>query len=305
MAVKKTDAPESTALTTTASRFTAEIERQFASEMGASIAWTDYERTLAQHLFLRVDSALKELEKKRDPAKNQVPMTWENVNLVKLALDGVHRVALGLDALMANHIHPIPYLNGRTKKYDVDLRIGYAGKDFCRRLLAIDPPVEVIYELVYATDVFRPIMRSAKSAVETYEFEITNPFNRGKVIGGFGYIAYAQPAKNRLVLVTERDFEKARKASGTDKFWGEQAWEPEMKYKTIVHRVADKIPLDPRKVNAASYAYVEEQEADAAIRGEIAEHANREIIDIPPSPTTGAGTVCVAEKEPDKRNPGF
>ncbi len=271
-----------TALATTSARFVSMVEQQFASEMGAGLAWTEYEKTLAQHLFLKVDAQLAALEAKRldgNNAEKTTPITWQNVNLPKLALDGVHRISLGLDALIPNHVHPIPYWNKRISKYDLDLRIGYVGKDFCRRKLAVEEPVDVIYELVYSTDKFKPIMRSRTNEIEGYEFEIVNPFDRGKVIGGFVYIIYADPKKNRLVMVTERDFQRAESAARTKDFWGADKSQIEMKYKTMVHRVTDKLPLDPRKVNAKSYAYVEAQEADASFEQQVADDANGQVID--------------------------
>lgn len=266
---------------TYSTRFVAEVQRQFVAEMGDALHFTEYEKTLAQHMYVKIDAALAALEAKRiEENKNTAPYKWENVNLQKLALDSVHRIGLGLDALVPNHIHPIPYFNKRLGKYDLDLRIGYVGKDYCRRKMTTEEPIDVIYQLVHEHDVFEPLMRSAKNEYESYIFEIQKPFDRGKVLGGFGYIMYTDPKKNKLILVTPRDFQKAKMASGTEKFWGAEKWEEEMMYKTIVHRVADKLPLDPTKVNAKSYAYVEEQESEERIDREIDENANSRVIDI-------------------------
>ncbi len=282
MSKSGTEQPKKNELQVVSARFVSEVERQFAAEMGSALKFTDYEKTLAQHMFLKVDAQLKALEDKRldNPNGNDLPIKWENVNMQKLALDAVHRIGLGLDALVPNHIHPIPYKNKRTNKYDLDLRIGYVGKDYCRRKLAVEEPVEVIYQLVYDTDTFKPKMRSATNELESYEFEINNPFKRGKVIGGFGYIIYDDHRKNRLVMVTERDFKKAESGSRNKDFWGDEKWREEMMFKTIVHRVADKLPLDPKKVNAKSYAYVEAQEAERDISEEMGEKANKDAIDI-------------------------
>lgn len=260
-------------------RFVNEVQRQFVAELGDSLKFSDYEKTLAQHMYVKIDAVLADLETKRTD-QNKPAIVWANVNLQKLALDTVHRIGLGLDALIPNHIHPIPYLNGRTKQYDIDLRIGYAGKDYCRRKTTYEEPVDVIYQLVHEHDVFEPLMRSARNEYESYIFEIQKPFDRGKVLGGFGYIMYQDPKKNKLVLVTAKDFEKAKKASGTDKFWAADKWEEEMMYKTIVHRVSEKLPLDPTKVNAKSYAYVERQEEEDRIEREIIENANQKTIDV-------------------------
>jgi recombination protein RecT len=294
-----------TGLSTVSTRFVTSVEKQFAAEVGDVMAFTEYERTLAQHLFLKIDSALKDFEVKRlksDPSKT--PYSWDHINMRKLALDAVHRVNLGLDAGIPNHIHPVPYFNNKEKKYDVDLRIGYIGKDYCRREAAVDKPVNVIYELVYSTDEFRPIKKALGNDIESYKFEIINPFARGHIIGGFGYIMYEDPRKNLLVIVTEDDFKKSEKAAKGDTFWKDHP--VQMRYKTLVHRTTDKLKLDPRKVNSRSYLFVEGQEKEERVQHEINGNANGVTIDIEakvieepeqpqvpefapdPTPTTGA-----------------
>ncbi|RKD22577.1 hypothetical protein BEP19_09965 [Ammoniphilus oxalaticus] len=277
MSNKNEVANKDTSLQATQSeRFLASVQQQFAAEAGAPVAFTDYEKTLAQHLFLKVDNVLKDLETKRSNDK-QSSYTWNNVNMRKLALDAVHRVKLGLDALIPNHIHPVPYFNKREGKYDLDLRVGYVGEAYYRAQVAVDPPIDIVYELVYSNDHFKPIKKSFSNEVESYEFDVKNPFDRGEIIGGFGYLAFEDPKKNKLVIVTEDDFQKSRSAAQSKTFWdGHPA---EMRYKTLVHRVTEHLEVDPKKVNAASYAYVEGQEKDSAVMREINENANQEIID--------------------------
>ncbi len=276
-AATKQEAPKKgpgTQLQTVSERFVQTVQAQFVAEMGSALEFTPYERTLAQHMYLKVDAQIKTL------AAKGTPIEWSKVNLQKLALDTVHRIGLGLDALIPNHIHPIPYLNSKTQKYDMDLRIGYVGEDYCHRKMALYEPLDVIYQLVHDTDKFKPIMKSLNNKVEGYEFEITNPFDRGKVIGGFGYIRYEDPKNNQLVLVTQRDFAKAKAGAKTMDFWGEAKFEQEMQFKTIVHRVANRIRLDPMKVNAQHFAYVKAQEEDEALEREIDENANKTVIDV-------------------------
>lgn len=245
---------------TASERFASEIARQFEAEAGSPVHFTPYERTLAQHLFLKVDACLKEFETKRND-NSKPAYIWQNVNMLKLALDAVHRIHLGLDALINAHLYPVPYLNGRTNKYDIDLRVGYRGKDYYRRNSAVEPPLDIRYELVYSNDRFAPIKKDFKNEVEGYEFEITSPFDRGNVVGGFAYISYDDPKKNLLVLVGEKDFKKSESAAKSKDFWSK--YPVEMRYKTLVHRATENLPVDPRKVNTAAYAYVESQDGDA------------------------------------------
>lgn len=255
-------------------RFTNAVLREFSLNVG-DINFGPYETKLAKHLFIKIDMVLAEANKKRD--KDATPVTWENVNMVKLAVDSVYRIQLGLDALVENHIHPIPYWNNRSKKYDIDLRIGYVGKDFYRRTIAEDSSVDTRYELVYSTDKFVAKKKSSLNPIEDYEFEITNPFDRGDVIGGFGYISYNDKTKNKLILVTPKDFKKSENASKSNAFWGENKHRENMQFKTIVHRTTDHIKIDPRKMTAAVAAA---EASDDRMDEEIAENANKEVIDI-------------------------
>jgi len=267
---------------TAAERFAGTIYRQFTAEAGNTPEFTEYERTLAQHLFLKVDAILKDFETKRlDKGGKNLPYEWKNINMTKLAIDAVHRVKLGLDALIPNHIHPVPYFNTRDNRYDLDLRVGYVGKDFYRQENARDKPESIRYELVYTTDNFKPIKKSFNVDCESYEFEITNPFDRGDIIGGFGYIDFgeANKSKNMLVIVSKKDFNKSKGHAQSKTFWDNHP--TEMMYKTLVHRVTEKLALDPRSVNAASYSHVEFQENDSEIIAyrEIEGNAHNEMID--------------------------
>lgn len=235
------------AVKTSSERFLNNIQAQFAAEAGSPVAFSDYEKALAQHLFLKLDSVLQDFEAKRinSGKTQQAPYNWHNINMRKLSLDAVHTVQLGLDALIANHIHPVPYFNGKEKKYDLDLRVGYIGKAYYRMEAAVEKPKDVVIELVYSTDHFKPMKKSFSNSIESYEFEIQKPFDRGEIVGGFGYLVYDDPAKNKLILVSEADFDKSRKAAKGDTFWSKHP--AEMRFKTLVHRVTEKLQIDPKK----------------------------------------------------------
>jgi recombination protein RecT len=257
-------------------RFVEEVEKQFGQEMGTEIIFSDHQKKLAQHLFLKADSALKEFESKRKGSKT--PYTWNNVNLNNLAIEAVHKVNLGLDALMKNHIHVIPYFNGKNKKYDLELQTGFKGLMYIAKKYALNPPKKIVIELVHKNDHFAVLKSNLEREVEGYEFEIENPFNRGPVVGGFAYIKYEVETKNELMILTEEDFKKAKNAAKTDMIWN--AWPEKMRYKTIARRVSDKIDLDPEKVNAQSMIHEETAGVEAEANREIAENANSQTIDI-------------------------
>lgn len=291
MTTKQTDKPQAAPAAQTqavavartdSEKFTNLVMREFSAAANQAIELTPYQRKLAQHLFLKIDGSLQALETKRLTGPNAdktSPIIWQNMNLKKLALDAMHRIDLGLDALVPNHIHPIPYWNSREKKYDLDLRIGYMGKDYYRRRVARVEPLNVIYELVYSTDKFRPIKRGPTNDVESYEFEICNPFDRGEVIGGFGYIIYEDSRQNTLVLVSKQMLARSR-AAGNKSFWESDT--EAMQLKTVVHRTMDKLGVDPAKASASLYAVEASEEAgdEAGFREERDQNANRTPIDI-------------------------
>lgn len=292
---------------TVSERFLADVERQFLAEMGRGVQFSALEQRLVQHMYLSVDQALKVAEARR---KSGTEFAWKNVDRQKLALDTVHRVSLGLDALVPGHVWPIFYWNSHKSQYDVDLRIGYIGRDFVTRRYAMETPVDITYELVYSTDTFKALPRSSSRDVEGYEFEISNPFDRGEIVGGFGYVTYDDARKNRLVLVTQRDFKRSKAASKSN-FWNDN--DVEMHLKTIYHRVASKLPLDPAKVNAEVLASVMDDESDvvdvAHAEVEVAHRnvANRQLVDVQP-PTVdveSAGEAAEPESLFAEVTPGF
>ncbi len=276
-------------------RFANAVVREFSSNIGV-LQLSPLQKRLAQHLFIHIDTALKALESKRKD-QNKTPIVWSNINMEKLAIDAVHRIELGLDALIPNHISTIPYLNGRTKKYDLDLRIGYVGKDLYRRQMAFDPPVDIIYELVYENDTFKPIKKSYKNPIETYDFNIAKPFDRGEIIGGFAYLVYQNEEKNQLVIVTEKDFLKSRGLAQSKSFWDEYP-EP-MRYKSLVTKATNRLQISPEKVNA-SFAAVESDETDQVVaQAEIDENANsEEVIDVDKAVENGNANVS-GKAEPE------
>ena len=244
---------------TISERFLEKVEKEFQASLGHGVEFTDYQKKLASNLYVKIDTSLKDFEAKRlnSNKTHQAEYVWNNVNMPKLAVDAVHRVHLGLDALIPNHLHAVPYFNNKLKKYDIDLRIGYRGKDYYRRKMANPEPVDIRYELVYSTDEFEVIKKTEGQAVETYRFNITNPFQRGDVIGGFGYIMYEDESRNKVVIVSETEFKKVEGVAKASNFWSD--WGDRMRYKTLVHRVTDNLDIDPEKVNP-SYHYVESQE---------------------------------------------
>lgn len=266
-------------------RFTNKVLSEFSGSAG-EVQITTYQRALIQGYFIGIDRALNmyEEDRMRRNASNKdrkfdnpLPATWANVNLPELARDVVHFARLGLDMMQPNHISPIPFRNRKTDKYDVTLIPGYNGIRYVAENYALVKPKSVTIELVYSTDKFQPFKKSRNNPVESFEFEITNAFDRGDIVGGFGYIEYDDPGKNELVIMTMKDIMKRKPQYASANFWGgtvsewnngkkseveKDGWLEEMCRKTLIREVysAKHIPRDPRKVDE-SYQYMKQQEA--------------------------------------------
>lgn len=243
---------------TPSERFVAEVERQFIAEFG-EVSFTPYERTLGQHLSIVIDTAMAEFNAKRSEKTPEIG--WHNLNMRKLAVDAANRVGVGLDALIPGFIYPIPYYNAATEKYNLDLRVGYKGELFYKQQMSIHPIRKIRIELVYSTDEFTVYMADKDNKVEGYKFKINQPFDRGEVVGGFGYIVYEDETMNELIILSKAEIEKYHAKAQSQNFWG--PWYQQMAYKTIVHRVAAKITPDPMKINTKALASVESEEQDA------------------------------------------
>lgn len=281
-------------------RFMNKVLQEFSGSVG-EFQITDYQRQLIQGYFIGVDRALKTAEAERirknennrdHKYDNNIPVTWQNINMADLALDVVHYARLGLDTMQANFITPIPYLNKKAGRYDINLMLGYNGIKYIAEKYALDPPKNVTIELVYETDTFRPYKKGRGNDTESYDFEITNPFARGKIVGGFGYIEYGDPRKNELVIMSMRDIEKRKPEYASANFWGgkttewqkgqkveveKDGWLDEMCRKTLIREVYSPkhILLDPRKVDE-NYQYMRQREAQL----QAAQDDMREIINV-------------------------
>lgn len=244
---------------TNAERFAANVEHQYVSNVG-SLNVTEAEKTLIQHMFIKCDMAFKEMNANSPDGKTSV--NWQNVNIQKLALDSVHRVRLGLDALIPGHVYPIAYFNNKTKQYDIDLRIGYKGEIYYAYQTSLNPIREIRCELVYSNDEFKVYKKGASCKIDGYDLIIKDPFNRGELVGGYAYIDYVDERQNKLIVLGKKDFDKARDAGKSNKFWG--PYYDEMAKKTLVHRAMKEIVIDPKKINAVESMNAVEAEPELA-----------------------------------------
>lgn len=280
-------------------RFTNKVIEEYGNSTSRAIQLSDQQKRLVQGYFICIDRALNiaEINRQKKGGKG-ISYTWDNVNMTDLALDVVHYARIGLDMQEKNHLFPIPYANRRTGKYDLAFTVGYSGIQYIAEKYAITPPRSVTVEVVYSNDVFKPLKKSKTNPIETYEFDITDPFDRGKIIGGFGYIEYDDESKNTLVIMNIDAIKKRAGRNASPEFWGTEftgkkttAWEngqmvsveadgwlDEMVRKTLIREVYSSkyIARDPSKIDD-DYQHLKEREvvyAQAEIDAEAAENAN-------------------------------
>ena len=286
---------------TASERFTNMVINEFQGNVG-ELNLNEYQKQLIRNYFIGIDNALKNAETSRQYSskkKDDPTITWNNVNMNKLATDVVQNAKLGLDMSIPNHLHVVPYKNSKTNQYDLSLMPGYEGLKYIAANYSLYKVADIKVELVHENDIFQPIY---KDNIEGYEFKITNPFARGNVIGGFGYIRYENEIHNKLVIMSIDELLKRKPSTASVEFWGGEknvwengkitgketveGWTNEMLYKTMVRATCKKVTVDPKKINE-SYVYVMESEdnyyTDAQedkINQEIEDNANKEIIDI-------------------------
>lgn len=252
--------------------FVEKVIREFGSEVGEVKATAEMKR-LIQGYFMGCDNALREAEKNRSDGKT--PYTWANVDInSSLAQDIMNYARLGLDMSLSNQLFAVPYFDNKKKKYSFSFMPGYKGREIVARKYSLDAIEEVIVELVYRNDEFKALKKDVHHPADTYEFTITNPFDRGVVMGGFAYVRFADERKNLLVIMSKADIDKRMNKAASRVFWGN--WYEEMALKTILIKAAKKITIDPQKIDDSYKMLIasEDEGSEQLINAEIADKAN-------------------------------
>ena len=269
-------------------RFIGTVMREFTSSSGKNDI-TPYQESLIQGYFIACDKALRYLEDKRlkeaedgnKSAKAKLPYTWENVNIgADLAQSIVIFAKNNLSILVKNHFFPIPRLNGKNKKYDMTFQEGYEGLKYKAVKYSLFEIVDFEADLLYANDEFKVIKDAYKGA--SYQLEIANPFDRGKMIGGYAYIRFKDSRQNKLFTMSKAEIDAVKSKAQTDVFW--KNYYNEMALKTVVRRASKLVLLDPKKFDDY-YMLMEKFNNDAAeadLANELREKANREPINVTP-----------------------
>jgi len=287
-----------------AAKFMDMVLTEFTGETG-DLALTRFQRRLANNYLIAVDRALSEAERRRRTRReaDPLPVVWENVDMQDLVLDVVSAARIGLDPAQPNHIHMVPFKNNHTKQYNIAFMEGYRGLELKATKYGLDVPDSVVVELVYSNDRFKPIKKDYRNEIESYEFEIENPFNRGEIAGGFYYHGYSDdPRKNKLVTFTLEEILKRKPEYASVEFWGGEkavwkngkrvgteqveGWFKEMCWKTIYRAAYKNVTIDSQKIDddymrllRKETAYLDQQ-AETTAEETISKHANKNVIDV-------------------------
>lgn len=316
-------------------RFTLAVTKE-ASQLG-ELKLTEFQKKLCQNYFIRLDQQLKDLEIKRlaTDEKYRAPFEyeWKNLNIPALALGVIAMASVELDPSLPNHVSMVLYANKTTKKYDVSFTKGYKGLEIVGKKFALDPPNDIIVELVYSLDKFKIIKKDMGNPVEHYSFEIVEPFNRGEIVGLFYYIQYSDPKKNKCVGMSKDEIDKRKPAKAAAEFWGGikeikkwdkkenkmmptgetemiEGWYEKMAEKTGYRAAWNSLTIDSTKINAnfLLMSKIEQQAIDLSVKEEIANNANTTTIDIsheenePVKPEKKKEPIPVVKKEDSKPN---
>ena len=283
-------------------RFMEKVISIFSSGVG-EIAVTDFQKRLMQNYFMAADAALRAAEEKRKKkTKNQdpLPVIWANVDMEQLAWDAVAAARVGLDPVQKNHIALVPFKKNSIDKYGIGFIEEYRGIELKATKYGLDVPDGVVVELVYSTDTFKSFKKDRNNAIDSYEFQINNDFDRGGIIGGFYYHLFLNaPEKNKLVVMTLKDILKRKPTYASTEFWGGEkdvyvdgkktgkkehieGWFEKMCYKTVYRAAYNDITIDSQKIDDdyMRLKQLEESMVEANVTHEIEENANTTPIDV-------------------------
>lgn len=291
---------------TPSERFTVAVMKNFSQDNG-DVQITPFQKRLCQSYFIKIDQMLKASETKRmaksEQYRDALAYSWENVNMNKLAVDVLAYSSVGLDPMQKNHLHPIPYKNGTTGKFDISFTKGYNGIELVAKKYGFDVPDDVIIRVVHKNEVFTPVYKDAENRKESFIHKPSeNPFEKGDIVGGYYYHVYFDnPEKNKLRVFSLKDIEKRIPKTASAEFWGGEkdvwenkkkvgtekveGWFDEMVWKTIKRAAWDAINIDSQKIDDNIQKILSEQEItppfDSAedVKKEIKTNANSKKID--------------------------
>lgn len=278
-------------------RFTNAIVSAY-NDVAKGVGMTVEQKQLIANYYIKLDEMF------RDPKVN---IKWNQVRLPELATTLAHMAKLGLD-MSIGQLSFMPFKKGDTGTYNLSPCISKYGYEYIAKKYGLEPPKNLVVELVYDTDKFSITKKDANHDCDSYTFEVVNPFNRGKIIGGFGYLEYKDKTKNKILSMSEQEILAYRPQKYYNQFWtGENM--KKMYEKTIAKQILKKVTLDPDKVNGVQDSFdrieTEELKYNAYVTQEETKEnmCSGEVIDIDYTPVTentvDDSTGEVIDKEAD------
>lgn len=228
-----------------AERFTNAVIKSY-SDVAKGIEVTQKQMQLISNYFIKIDEMII-----RNP--DTKIQSWEQVRLNELSRTLAHMAKLNLDMAL-DHFSFMPFEYKGTSTYNLSPVISKSGYWYIAKTYGIDPPENYVVELVYSNDKFTVAKKDANHECDSYTFEVTNPFDRGEVVGGFGYLEYKDKSKNKIITMSEAEILKYKPKWAKDIFWtGENG--KKMYEKTIAKQLLKSIPKDPDKVNGVEDSF--------------------------------------------------
>lgn len=270
-------------------KFALKIQDEFRGAIGAK-ELSKEQQNLCYSFFSKIDSTLKTSElarlKKTGKYQDQTPVKWQYVDITKLSQDVVFASEVGLNPLVKNHMSIIPRKNNKTGKYELDLMPGYRGIELKARLYGVNVPKNVTAEVVRKNDKFSIVKKGVDRDCDSYSFEISNPFDRGEMIGAFYYMEYEDSTKNVICALNRTEIEKRKPEYASKMFWTK--WEEEMWIKTMLRKAWGSVVIDSKKIDGTYANHERMQKIAELVTKEnevietIAENQATEVIDITP-----------------------
>lgn len=248
---KKSETTENKTELSIAQRFTNAVVKAYG-DVARGIEVTPKEMKLISNYYIKLDEMIKNPDTKIQ--------NWKQVRLPELANTLAHMAKLNLD-MSLGQFSCTPFKHGETGTYDLVPVISKDGYWFIAKTYGITPPKRFVVELVYESDSFSIIKRDATHPCDEYTFSVTNPFNRGKIIGGFGYLEFEDKTNNFILAMSEEEILKYKPKYAKDSFWGGEN-KKKMYEKTIAKQLLKRVALDPNKVNLVqdSFKKIEAEE---------------------------------------------
>jgi len=245
-------------------------EQRFIQKITELESLTNHEKALAKYYFNVSNNVFEIFNKKLK--KDMPAISWQNVEFQNFIKQMILRIKLGINPILPNMTNIIPYYNSTQKKYDLVFIDGYKGLEYMAKRFAINYPKNIIFELIYETDIFIVYKKDFENRVEKYKFEITNPLNRGEIVGAFYYMEYEDETKNKLVFFNLKQLEKRKPKYASVEFWGGEkdkwengkivgkeiveGWKEEMYIKTLKRHCYNSFILDVNNMNKDDNEYI-------------------------------------------------